>query len=100
MQKEEEQSETLYEFIKRTLDEAFLENIPMDAIKELPTFYLYLFGALAELMALAIFVYFFIQVYQQGIAQFFISIQEDSGACSSVTKSVSGSYMVSFFLFI
>ena len=96
MQKEEDKTESLYEFVLRTLDETFLDNIPMDSIKDLPRFYLYLFGALAELMSLAIFVYFFLAVYHQGVTQFFISIQQDSGDCSTVAKAVSGSYMVQY----
>lgn len=89
-----DEDETLAQFLTRTLDEAFIDNIPMDAIKELPTFYMYVMGAFAELATLGLFIYFVLQGYEQGISTKFISLDQASGACTDVVKSVSGNYMV------
>ena len=92
MQKEEEKKETLVDFVVRTVDDAFIDNIPMDAIKDLPKFYMYLFGSFAELFTVSVFVYFMYSVYLQGRQQKFISISINSGECSDITKSVTGTF--------
>ena len=89
---ENNEDESLQEFLVRTLDEAFIDNIPMDAIKDLPKFYMYLFGAFGELFSLAVFGYFLYSVYKEGIQQKFISITPSSGNCNEIPKAVSGSY--------
>jgi len=90
----EEEEETFAQFIVRTVDDVFIDNIPMDAIKELPTFYMYVMGAFAELATMVLFIYFVLQGYEQGVTTKFISLDPTSGACVDVVKSVSGAYMV------
>ena len=90
---EEEEVETLSGFIYRTVDDVFINNIPMEAIKDLPKAYMYLLGAIAELGTLALFTYFVYQGYQSGINAKYISLDITSGVCTSVIKSVSGAYI-------
>ena len=87
-----DEGESFSEFIVRSMDETFIDNIPMDAIKDLPKFYMYLFGAFGELFSLGVFCYFLWSVYEQGVQQYFISITPSSGQCSEIPKAVSGSY--------
>ena len=89
---EEVEDESLWEFLSRTLDEAFIDNIPLDALKDLPKFYMYLFGAFGELFALLVFGYFFWSVYDEGTRQKFISITPSSGNCNPIPKAVSGTF--------
>jgi hypothetical protein len=89
-----EDEETFVQFILRRADEAFIDNIPMDTIKELPTVYMYIMGAFAELASLVLFIYFVLQGYEQGVTTKYISLDPTSGVCVDVVKSVSGAYMV------
>jgi hypothetical protein len=88
----EDDEETLYDFVLRTVDEAFIDNIPMDAIKDLPKFYMYLFGAIFELLSFAMLGYFMYTGYQQGVTSKFISIDPTSGVCYEITKAVTGDF--------
>jgi len=88
----EDDEETLGDFILRTLDETFIDNIPMDAIKDLPKFYMYFFGAIFELLSFAMLGYFMYTGYQQGVTSKFISITADSGQCSEITRAVTGNF--------
>ena len=89
----ENEDESLKEFLIRSMDETFIDNIPMEAIKDLPKFYMYLFGAFGEIFGLLVFTYFMYSVYEQGVQQQFISITPSSGNCNEIPKSVSGSYI-------
>jgi hypothetical protein len=89
----DERDETMSEFIYRTIDDAFVDNIPLDAIKELPIFYRYLFGAMAEILMACMFAYFMWSVYIQGTTAAFISLDINSGDCVVVKKSITGEYI-------
>ena len=93
MIREEKSEESLYDFIARTVDETFVDNIPVESVKELPRFYMYMFGALAEIVFLGIFVYFVISVYDTGTNSRFISLDPTSGVCSEISKAVTGDYV-------
>jgi len=89
----EENDETMSEFIYRTLDEAFLDNIPLEAIRELPPFYKYLIGAIGESLMAGMFAYFMWSVYVQGTTSAFISLDMKSGDCKVIKKSISGEFI-------
>lgn len=89
----EDTDETMTQFISRTLDEAFIENIPLEAIRELPVFYRYVFGAIAEILMGGMFAYFMWSVYVQGTTSAFISLDMSSGDCKEIKKSITGQYI-------
>jgi len=90
--KEEDDEQTLVEYVSVQLNEKFIENIPIGAILELPPFFMYLFGAIAEILMLITFIFYFKSVYDQGMSEKFISLQNNTGICEPVTKSINGEY--------
>jgi hypothetical protein len=89
----EDSRESLLDYLKRMLYDVFIDNIPADAIKELPTTWMYICGVLIELGALTLFIFFLLQGYQQGIHQQFISLSKNSGVCEDVIKPLTGSFV-------
>jgi hypothetical protein len=51
----EPEDETLKEYLTRKVDAIFIDNIPLDAIKELPRKYMYLLGFLAHSLSITCF---------------------------------------------
>ena len=93
LDKEEQVVETMSEFITRTIDEAIIDNIPLEAIKELPLYYKYVLGIFAELLMAGMFAYFMYSVYVQGRSSAFISLDINSGDCQVIKKSITGQYI-------
>jgi hypothetical protein len=75
------------------IDGMFVDNIPMDAIKELPARYMYLGGIIAYAGAIACFVYFIYNGYDTARNTEFISLSEDDGECEPVTRQNTGIYI-------
>ena len=90
--KDGDDEQSMGEYVYEQLNSMFIENIPIAAILEFPTFYLYLFGAIAEIAMLVTFAYFFQDIYQRGLTEKFVSIDSSSGACVAVTKAVTGDF--------
>lgn len=88
----DDDEQSLMEYVYEQLHDQFIENIPIAAILELPPFFLYLFGAIAELLMLLTFISFFKSVYTQGMTQKFISITNDTGICEPVERSITGDF--------
>lgn len=92
MNNKEEEKESFKEYISRILGNAFVDNLPFQAIAELPKIYMYTFGMICQILILLCFVYFIVLVYRQGVEQKFMSLSTDSGDCNSIIKYVSGDY--------
>lgn len=90
------QEPTLYEWLISKIDEAFIENIPLDSMKELPSRYMYLFGLIAYIASLFCFLYFAYTGYIQQTTKEFITPNSNDGDCSSVLRTVDGTYYADF----
>ena len=78
--------------VLRKLDAAFNNNLPSEDFKSFPTTYLYTFGLFAELAVLGSFFYFFYTAVLSSLQQKFVSLQENSGVCNLVPRSVYGQF--------
>jgi hypothetical protein len=89
---------TFGEWIYQKCHTAFVENMPLDSLKELPGYYLYIFGFLAYTAALTCFVYFVCTVYLQSMKQKFVSLDKvnDGAECEPVSREVGGTYYADF----
>lgn len=96
-QKNEEKESTaeqkLNEFVWSQLDNFFVENIPIEYLKNLAGCYLYSFGIFAYCVLLVVFFYFFYTNYVNSINQAFISLDDDSGTCETVPVPITGSFL-------
>ena len=91
-QADADDEQSMLDYTLSQLDSKFKDNIPIGAILELPPFFLYMFGAIAELLMLGTFIFYFSQVYTQGMSQKFISITNDTGLCEPVERSITGEF--------
>lgn len=91
---DEEEDESMKEYLLRTLNKTFIDNIPVDEVKELPPFYMYLVGSILEVGTLGLFIYLVYSGYVQGVNQQFMSLQSSSGICTPVLTPVTGSYYI------
>jgi hypothetical protein len=55
---EEKDELTLYEWLVDKIDEMFIENIPLDSIKELPTTFMYSLGCASYTLSLFCLIWF------------------------------------------
>ena len=94
MVEENEEPETLLDFIMHKIDEAFKNSIPMQQIHILPKSYYYSFGFLVHALFGLAFALFFYYNYTSITTTPFISIIKTDG-CVEVTKSVSGVFKAS-----
>mmetsp|Transcript_32611 Transcript_32611/g.60933 ORF Transcript_32611/g.60933 Transcript_32611/m.60933 type:complete len:833 (+) Transcript_32611:136-2634(+) len=88
--------ESLREYMKRTADEAFVENLPMDALKELPSWYKYAFGMIGYMIALGTMLYFTYTLFQQQTNKSFIALSYDDGDCEPVPTIMTGDFIASY----
>jgi hypothetical protein len=89
----DEEEENLLDFMYRKLNDAFVENIPLQSIRDLPTRFMYIFGLLAHLVATTTFMYFTYIGYIDLTTQPYLSLDKYSGDCTAVTKQVSGVFV-------
>jgi len=87
---------TFKEWLQAKLDSIFINNIPLDSVKELPTLYMYAFGLLAYMMSVSCFVYFIYTGYQEERTKAFIALDPSDGVCDKVPKSVNGQFYGDF----
>jgi hypothetical protein len=64
--------ETLVEYIVRTVDDKFIETIPIESIKQLPKTYMYMLGALTHALATACFIIFVMRGYRHATTKEFM----------------------------
>lgn len=84
---------TFYEWLIAKLDRAFVENIPVESMKELPPRYMYIFGVFAYVASFACFIYFAWEGYRQLTTKEFITPNSNDGDCHSVLRSVDAVYL-------
>jgi hypothetical protein len=73
----------------------FIDNVPVDIIKEMSASKLLVFGLLAYGIVIGIFLYFSIGGFIQGRKEEFVSLDSSSGQCSEVTRTLTGVYYAS-----
>lgn len=89
---EQEKELTMIEWLYMKIDDVFVENIPLDPIKQLPNHYKYFFGSIAHIFSLTILIGFLIWGYDQAINKSFISLHSSDGICNEIPLSVTGTY--------
>jgi hypothetical protein len=89
---EQEKELTMTEWLSMKIDEVFVDNIPLDPIKQLPRNYKYIFGSIAHFFSITILFGFLIWGYQQATNRTFISLHESDGICDEIPLSVTGTY--------
>jgi hypothetical protein len=87
------QEPTFYEWLLKKLDTAFVENIPVESMKELPTNYMYLFGFVAYVASFTCFLYFAYTGYHQMTSKKFITPNLNDGDCQAVLRAVDAVYL-------
>jgi hypothetical protein len=89
---EQEKELTISEWMYLKINEVFVENIPLEPIKQLPTNYKYIFGTLAHGVTIALLFGFLIYGYQQSTHRSFMSLHKSDGICNEIPLSVTGTY--------
>jgi hypothetical protein len=89
---DDDEEETFKDWVFEKLNDMFIKSLPMDSIRELPPFYMYVVGTVVQIVALLMFLSFIQQGYQQGITQQYISLQANNGICESVPAPITGQY--------
>jgi hypothetical protein len=89
---EQEKELTIVEWMSMKINEIFVENIPLEPIKQLPSNYKYIFGTFAHAVTLGILFGFLIYGYQQATHVTFISLHPSDGICTEIPLSVTGTY--------
>ena len=94
-EQQEAETPTLREFISAKLNDAFLDNLPSEAIKDLGSIFVYIVGVLAYIILTGTFLYFFYTTFQQLLTTTYISLDPTSGTCVSVSHAVNGLFPAS-----
>lgn len=81
------------DWIVSKLDGMFVDNIPLEAIKDLPARYMYVGGMIAHLASIACFVFFISTGYNNARNTEFISLSKSEGECTDVTRQNTGEYL-------
>lgn len=77
------------------LDILFVENIPLESIKELQPIYMYIFGFISYILAMGCFAYFAYNGYKAARTKEYVAVDKAGGECQEIPKSVSGSWLAS-----
>lgn len=85
--------ESFKEWFFSKLEGMFVDNIPLDAIKELPPRYMYLGGMIAHLASITCFIFFIYTGFENARNTEFISLSEEDGECTAVTRQNTGQYL-------
>ena len=86
------QEETLMEYVQSKLYASFVNNIPLEAIRELPGMYMIVFGVLAYLLSSFCFFYFIMTGFKRALRTEFITLDKGDGVCETIAKQNSGIY--------
>jgi len=82
------------EAVVEATDDVFQNNIPSDAVKDMPSNYRYVFGLLIYAGMIATFVYFFYSVYENTATTQYLALDAADGAtCKTVYKAFSGDFL-------
>ena len=92
---QQEDDLTLLEWLSRTCQKMFVDNLPLDSIRELENVYMYIFGFLAYAAGICLFCFFFSQCYSDSRDNAFVSLQIDAGDCIRVLHPVTGHWLIS-----
>jgi hypothetical protein len=84
---------SFYEWLMAKFETAFVENIPVESMKELPRNYMFAFGMIAYLGSFACFIYFIYTGYDQMTTKQFITPNSNDGDCTAVLRPVDGEYL-------
>jgi hypothetical protein len=84
---------SLKEWLRLKFNEIFVDNFPLDALKDLPVRLMYIMGSLSYLLLVAVFIILFYTGYLRAVNQKFMSLQQDAGNCNVVTKHVDGTFV-------
>jgi hypothetical protein len=82
-------------FIARVATDTFVENVPVESIKNYPRKSLLIFGIISYSVILALWVYFFVVGYEASVRQTFISFDRSSGICQQVAQPITGVFLAS-----
>lgn len=92
----EAKAASFLEYVSSKLNDAFEKNIPVDEIKEMEdTFWRRVFGVLACVIVLVVFIYFVATSYQNGVTSHFVSMDINGGDCDYVTRPLTATYLAS-----
>ena len=99
---EQEEEETYEEEKMNVTDcikmakEAFVENIPFEALKEddIPKRYQYIFGFAAYVTLGVLFLYSLVTGYIDALEEKFMSLDSDSGNCTTVPVALTNSFVM------
>lgn len=83
---------TFIEWFSAKLHDAFVNNIPLESIKELQSTYMYIFGVLAYALSVSCFIYFVYTGYSNALVKEYISLDSNDGNCRSVQKPITDVY--------
>ena len=88
------QEESFSDWIKRKLNEIFVDNIPLSAIKDLPVYFMYSIGAFAYVLSIACFIYFIVVGYHSGMNTKFIALTGSTGdaKCEPIPRGITATY--------
>jgi hypothetical protein len=89
---EQEKELSMTEWLSMKIDEVFVDNIPLDPIKQLPRNYKYLFGSIAYVFSITILFGFLIWGYLQATNRTFMSLHSSDGICNEIPISITGDY--------
>ena len=89
------EKESFQDFIVDKIRDMFVENIPVDAIRELQPRYMFFLGTISYMIMLCAFSYFFASGYTACRTRSFISISDADGECLNVPRPITGTYLLS-----
>lgn len=85
--------ESFVEWIVSKFDNMFIDNLPLDTIKELPPRYMYFTGSIVHITTIACLLYFIYTGYDTATTVQFVSVNDDDGICSEISRQNSGSFL-------
>mmetsp|Transcript_23089 Transcript_23089/g.33818 ORF Transcript_23089/g.33818 Transcript_23089/m.33818 type:complete len:840 (-) Transcript_23089:259-2778(-) len=94
--KDNDTNESFYDWFINKINEMFIENIPLESIKELQPQFMYIFGAVSYILSLGCFIYFCYSGYSEARTKSYIALNNDDGECTTVPKAVSGQWLASY----
>ena len=89
-----ENEKSFIQWLQDKMNTIFIDNIPLESIKDLDTKYMYLFGALAYGLTGFLFFWFFIQGLYQATHKKYVSLNNDD-ICEVVQRSITDQWYIS-----
>mmetsp|Transcript_12931 Transcript_12931/g.13968 ORF Transcript_12931/g.13968 Transcript_12931/m.13968 type:complete len:954 (+) Transcript_12931:39-2900(+) len=79
-------------FLYHKFREFFIDNIPVELVKQLPTCWRFTLGLCCYGFALLVFIYFCLSNYQSAVNSEYIALDSNNGICQTVPIPVTGTY--------